>query len=495
MGIKLKAAVFLILASVTAGFAAQPFKLESGVRLGTAAVYCVTSSPNGYRMYYSSETVNYGAAGVLSAVSSDGLNWTKEAGIRISTGFNSMDASSITAMGLYYDPAPPTGVQPYKAYYVGLNSAGLYSILRATSTDGLVWGKTSSFSMQFNSGHGYVTSPSPYFMGAHTVRLHYVRDSAGGNNPANYRIYMMTSYDDGLTFSDETRILPDNVAYNIAVSTLTDGSVRMFITAPLQGGTTGAQILTALSTGGYAFYKESLAVLSTNAATNLLSGLGVVQATDTYNWRAYMTLMLGGEATSYIYSGITVAPVITGISPDNVYINDQPTTFAVSGEIFAPAISSVTISKGLNLLKVTSVTRKSDMSLSVIAESSGAALGFYDLTVINPNGSSYILPNALHVDFRAGHVAPWNNLFNPLKGAPARLDVFAFYAGNLSIKVYTVNGGFVKTIYNGPVSAGVNMPNFWSGDTESGAIVASGLYLVHIKGPKIDDTEKVVVIK
>ena len=493
---KFKAVLFFILASVSAGFAAPPFTLEPGVRLDTASVYCVTPISGGYRMYYSSATRDHGAAGVLSSTSTDGLVWTREAGIRISTGINSPDASSITAMGLYFDPAPPSGAAPYKAYYVGISSAGVYSILRATSTDGLAWEKTSAFNIQFNSGKGYITSPRPYFMGGSSVMLYYVRDSAGLNAPADYRVYRMFSTDKGGSFSDETQLLSDTTAYSIAVSTRTDGSLLMFITAPLQGGTTGAQIITAISQTGYIFYQPAT-VFSTNAATNILSGVEVVRATDTYSWRAYLTLTLGGEATSYIYSGVTLKPDVSGISPARVYINDPATAFTVSGEVFsAPAVSSVTISKGLVNLPVNSVIRNSDMSLTVTAVPTAAAIGSYDVTVTNADGSFGTLSNALSVDYRPGYVTVSDNPFRPLTGGSGvcNLNVTIFYSGNVTIKAYTVNGGFVKTIYNGPVGAGTTLYP-WRGDTESGAIVASGLYLLQIKGPKTDIIQKVVVIK
>ena len=91
-------------------------------------------------------------------------------------------------------------------------------------------------------------------------------------------------------------------------------------------------------------------------------------------------------------------------------------------------------------------------------------------------------------------VSPTDNVFRPLKGGKCRLDVTPLKAGNFTLKVYTVNGSFVKTIYTGPAPMGVNTYN-WAGDAESGRIVASGLYLVHVAGPGLDITEKVVVIK
>lgn len=474
--------------------AAPNFTLEAGVRLATASVYCVTPVPGGYRMYYSSATREYSAAGVMSSSSTDGLVWAAEPGVRLSTGVNTPDASSITAMGLYFNPALAAG--PYKAYYVGLSSHGLYSILSATSTDGLAWGKVASFSIQFSSGLRYIASPSPYGMGGGNVMLYYVRDSVGAGNPADYRAYRMSSTDDGETFSAEVPLLSGTVAYNIAVSTLTSGSVRMFITAPLPGGTTGAQVLTAISPTGSSFSLESGAVFSTSPVTSVLSGLGVVRATDTFRWRAYMTLRLEAAATSYVYSGLTLSPTVTGFSPATVYINDPATDFAVTGEVFSSTKPTVSISKGADILAGPIVTRNSDMSLTVRAVPTNAALGTYSVTITNPDGNLVTLADALKIDYRSGYVAATDNLFRPLAAAgnACTLNVTTFLGGNITIKAYTVRGGFIKTIQNGPQGAGT-FPYVWRGDTTNGSTVASGLYLLHVKGPKIDVTEKVVVIK
>lgn len=91
-------------------------------------------------------------------------------------------------------------------------------------------------------------------------------------------------------------------------------------------------------------------------------------------------------------------------------------------------------------------------------------------------------------------VVPTDNVFRPLKGGKCKLDVTALRAGNVTIKAYTVNGAFVKTVFDGAAPAGVTTYS-WAGDNANGATVASGLYLLHVAGPGVNSTEKVVVIK
>ena len=87
-----------------------------------------------------------------------------------------------------------------------------------------------------------------------------------------------------------------------------------------------------------------------------------------------------------------------------------------------------------------------------------------------------------------------NNLFRPLKGEKCKLDVTAQRDGGVTIKAYTVNGALVRTIFDGQVVSGRNVYE-WAGDTDNGRTAASGLYLVHISGPGVNKTEKVVLLK
>lgn len=89
-----------------------------------------------------------------------------------------------------------------------------------------------------------------------------------------------------------------------------------------------------------------------------------------------------------------------------------------------------------------------------------------------------------------------DNLFRPLKGGKCTLDVTALRAGNVTMKVYTANGGFVKTVFDAPVGAGPITPApTWDGKNENGKVVASGLYFLHVSGPGLNKTEKLVLIK
>lgn len=485
---KILLAALLCAAWERAGSCAPSFTQEAGLNLASATLRCVLPVSGGYRMYFSTPP----AFSVFSATSTDGITWGVEAGVRLSTPLAGSYSSSITALGAYSGPAITSG--PYRAYYVGLSSTGLYSILSATSTDGLSWGLDSDFLMRFNGGANRVLSLAPYFLGSGKAVLYYVRDSGGAPNPASYRVYAATSSDGGNSFSGETQVLSSNGVFNVAVSSLTDGTIRLFAAAALSGGTTASQVLSADSADG-AVFGAAGQVFSTNPATNVLGGIAVTRSTDTYRWRMHMNLKLWGSATDYVLSALTLTPALYSFSPARVYNDDPATDFTLTGEIFSTTAPVVTINQGSTLI-ANAVTRISDMRLIVNATPAGAPIGSYSVTVTNPDGRSAVLANTLLVDFKPGFVAMTDNLFRPLKNEKARIAATIFYPGAIAIKIYDINGGLVRRL--GGTAANVSPATntfLWDGKTDSGAMAASGLYLLRLKGPKIDAKEKIVLIK
>lgn len=478
-------AVCLLAAWAGRGFCAPVFELESGVRLSSASAHCVRPINGGYRLYFSTPS----AFAVYSATSADGENWTVEPGVRISTPLAGFYSSSITALGAYEGAAIASG--PYRAYYVGLSSTGVYSVLSATSTDGLNWNKDGDFRMAFGSLR--VVSLAPHFLGSGKAVLYYVRGDASGD-PASYAVYAATSADSGNSFSGETRVLASTGVFSVAVSTLTSGTVRLFASATLGAGATAAMVLAADSADGLYFPSAPAVVFSTGPASNELGGIGVARSTDAYSWRLYLTSRLDQQATTYLYSAVTRTPVLTGFSPNLVYDSDGPTNFTVSGEIFAPGLTAASIAGPAGNVPVVSVTRVSDMQLTVNANPLGAPLGLYSAGVSNPGGRSAALAGALTVDYRPGSTVLTDNLFRPLTGGRARADITIFKAGELRAYVYTINGGLVRKLFSGQAGIGTKTL-FWDGRTDGGNMAASGLYLLHVDGPKVSGNEKIVLIK
>jgi Zn-dependent metalloprotease len=92
-----------------------------------------------------------------------------------------------------------------------------------------------------------------------------------------------------------------------------------------------------------------------------------------------------------------------------------------------------------------------------------------------------------------------NAIFNPLKSERSRLPriVWAPGYGNISVRIFALDGLPVKKLYEGP-SEGIydGWDGTWDGRNENGTVVASGVYLLRVDGAGIDRLlKKIVVVK
>ena len=85
------------------------------------------------------------------------------------------------------------------------------------------------------------------------------------------------------------------------------------------------------------------------------------------------------------------------------------------------------------------------------------------------------------------------SLFDPKTGQSAGIFYNLPAAGAVTIKIYDLAGGLVKTIAdNAPGNAGFNKDE-WDGRDSTGSIVPPGVYLLHIKSGKLNVTRKIGV--
>lgn len=485
----MKKLLFLSLLLFSAGYAKAglPSFTSNATVLSSAAVQDVQVIPTGYRMYFTS-----GSYYVMSATSTDGVNWGVESGVRLSTTAAYLDVSSITAFTLYYNSTRPTN--PYIAYYVGINSSGQYYLLRAFSTDGLTFTKDATYSRSYNSGNGYIGPLKTLIVDSNNMILYYIADNSGTNVSSNYRANYLSSQDKGTSFYSDTSLFPATTAYALAVSTLTDGRVRLFLASPATSSTNSYSVISAISNNlGYGFTSETSPRYSTTTSQNITS-MAIARSTESWRWSLYTT-MGTLNSTGTVSNAVTWSPSIASVSPVKVYQTDPNATLSVLGEIFSSsgAFAATLTNSGGNI-PVTSVVRNSDILLTMTANTNGAALGTYDLTLTDAFGKSVVYTSALTMDFLPGSVKMYDGVFRPLRGESCRGDVTIYAGGDINATVYTTNGAIVKTLYNGPTaSATVSIP--WDGKTGSGNYAASGLYVIRFTGPKLDTLQKVVLIK
>jgi hypothetical protein len=473
------------LACARAAEAAPSFTAEDRVFFTSMSVQSVVTIAGGYRMYLTSGPYN-----VISATCTDQVSWGLESGVRLSTTAGYHDVSSITHVSVVQSTDPAGG---WRMYYVGIDAGGLYRVLSATSANGLAFGKEVSTRLVNNAGSGFIGSLSGFSASGTERRLYYVADQDGLNNAARFAVHVATSGDGGRNFGPGTLALSGVNAYAVSATTMTGGKTRLYYTSPLTGSTTASQVLSATASDGLSFTAEDGTRLSTSASVSGFRGLVVVRSTESFRWRMYSDYIIGGTTQVFVSHALTRTPVVNTFSPVRVQKGQASLNYSLTGEVFSPA-PTVGFVLSASTYNATTVTRTDDTALSGTFDTLNRYQGLYHVLVTNANGASGVRENALEIELPPGSVSILDNLMRPLKGGVAKTTVDLFEAGHVTAKLYTVDGGLVATLFNGPMPAGQTQFN-WDGRTPAGSVVASGVYLLHVVGPRLNTVEKVVVVK
>ena len=226
----------------------------------------VQLSQGGFRMYYTGlgpgRAVEASSGYILSAVSSDGLNWQKESGVRLDV--HEPDA---THRVLCPDVIPlPDG--RWRMYFEAKGNDGPTLVLSAISTDGLMWEREAGVRVadaewSFGSPRCvYVEAPeAPSKLRYRLYFHHYSYPMQSGLDAQNHIISAIS--DDGLNFEIEpgVRIAQESEAresyavYTPEVIRLADGSYRIYYSGwsdDIRGG-----IFSASSRDGLNWMKDA----------------------------------------------------------------------------------------------------------------------------------------------------------------------------------------------------------------------------------------------
>lgn len=227
---------------------------ESGVRVSNGVPMCTIVLPdNTYRMYYNSGP-DPDHLSIFSAISSDGLAWTKESGVMIENGFCpaiiQLDNGSYRMIYDLQEGQPP--------------NAHLWFV-SAISTDGLIWEKESGIRLESEGApdYGAISVPEIIELPDGRYRMYYVGDMFNKGPEENQNtVRCAISSDNGWTWERETisgipaqRMDPD-------VIVLSDGTYRMFYTVAPPGREEEGGIYSAISSDGLTWTKEEGARLA-----------------------------------------------------------------------------------------------------------------------------------------------------------------------------------------------------------------------------------------
>ena len=298
--------------------------VDPGVRLEDATV------PNIYRMEDGRIRMYYGGqGGILSAITDDGLTFSKEPGVRVPSG--SQDSPEMIV-------SDPTLVRlndgRVRIYYKGATGPGgpgqsIHNVFSAISTDGLLFEKEGTrIDSQKTPDRGWASVPEAIVLPDGRVRLYYVSDGLD----VKHGIVSAIS-DDGLNFTREGPVLTGFVDPSVIM--LADGSYLM-LAVTISSGSEGIAkpgIYSFLSEDGINFQDPELLVLSGErdidpAIVDMGDG-----AYRVYYWNATdnpsVIRSVSGKLTS------TPAPAAATVAPDIVPVLDPKSSTGAEVWLFA----------------------------------------------------------------------------------------------------------------------------------------------------------------
>lgn len=473
------------------GWAAPSFAPEGGLRLSSAAIQAATGSYPALRVYYIR-----GSSQVYSALTSDGRDFIEDPGIRLSTQTApalDIAVSSITGLSIL-----PLNAGGFRMLYSVVGSTAGFRIYSATSADGLAWANSTGAAVNVDGGQTFAQFPSLAKLSSGDWRLYYIQNSVFGDQAANHQVFSALSSDEGAHFSSGSAVVAAR-AGQAAATLLTNNKVRLLYTAPLSGQTTNTTVVSALSTNinGGVFTLESGARYSTPTALGALSLPFVVRSTDSFRWRLYYGFTSSSFtqiSTADVFSATADAPDPQSLTPSAAFTNGGIISFTIRGEVFSAGPSISLRQAGQSDIVGAGVFRGDDQTITANFDVQGKSPGAWDLIVANADGTSGTLRNALSLDFQAGDITLLDNLIRPREGTRTKANVTIFLAGRVTLKIYTITGEPVSTLLDSDLPAGTYSV-FWDGKTAGGRAAASGLYVLKAKGPKLDTTRKIVVIR
>lgn len=492
----MKALLLLLLAAPAA--AVPTFVKEDPILLTSATLHAMTGNytdgGGGARFFYvraSSE--------VYSSRSADGLVFTEEAAVRLSSEtLPALDikVSSITGLSIL-----PIDAGGFRMAYSVLGSTGDYRLYTASSSAveaGLTW--TNETGTVLNAGTVGLKSPALVELQSGDWRLYWTQDVNGGNDPADYRIYSALSSNEGRNFGAASQVLAGQEAREVSAVRLTNNRVRLYYSAPVVAQTTATTILSAMSTDalGTSFTVETGVRLSTPAPDGVSAPFVVrsTEAAPSYSWRLYYTYdqAVPTTASETVHGAQTHAPDPQSVSPASVIGDKGPFNFSISGEIISAGVTAQLTQSGQPAIAGSGLVRTDDQTLTVDFNTVGQPTGLWNLVLTNANGQTGTLANAVLLDFSGGSVSIADNLMRPRLGDRARVTINIFQPGVVSLKIFTLTGEAVATLYEGNANAGTTT-FLWDGKNSAGRTVASGVYLLKATGPKLNLIDKIVVVK
>jgi hypothetical protein len=117
---------------------------------------------------------------------------------------------------------------------------------------------------------------------------------------------------------------------------------------------------------------------------------------------------------------------------------------------------------------------------------------------INDGSAREVAVGTISVSFLAGMGRPFPNPFRPGSAGPLTIPYRSgpmTASAPVQVRVFDVRGRLVRSIRSSVPPSGGTAWVLWDGRDERGVPAASGLYVVHVRAPGIDDARSVVLLR
>ena len=195
----------------------QPMELwvkETGLRIDIGTSPDVIRFPDGtWRMYYTVEE------GIVSAISTNSMDWTKEGGFRLTADPKSKDQARIGSPDVFQ-----IGKDKFRMIFEGMDEKQKeHKLFSAVSSDGITWTRESGVRLEdvSSAGHKLAAVPDVLTLPDGRLRMYYTD---------GYDIKTAVSKDQGYKWKKENMTGIKPPATDPSVMILSDGVFKMYYT-------------------------------------------------------------------------------------------------------------------------------------------------------------------------------------------------------------------------------------------------------------------------
>jgi hypothetical protein len=268
------------------------------------------------------------------------------------------------------------------------------------------------------------------------------------------------------------------------------GAAQVAVAAP--GGATssaetvldsGASVVTVSGNPGSV-------VTVVDPATDLILGSGTV-ASNGQGAVQLSSPLTGGQTLDLVTGGILESSVTTSGTPGQ-----------------APVVSSGGVIVDGSVVQGTGVAGDTvqvvDASGHVLGSATVDAQGNFSLTVhgVTPGQSASVIQNGVKAaqpisstQMGSENAVTTSNVFRPNQGGSLGLRIRALQDDHVTVRIFDLAGQLVVPLLEMDVKAGVLYAASWDGHNSDGSMVASGIYVISVRGKTFHTLKKVVVLK